>query len=419
MLCSIEDVALHGLDLPHLHGGAGFQALQHDLSGLVRVVDAIVRANGAAIAVHDLEGHTGQRLVLRSLDEFADDQRGGRLVIEGQAVGHAGAHHDILRGLVFDVACGGLALGDHIGPVGGQAGDGDRAVRPGDIPPDVPALAVLHGELRALQGLLGHRVPLQDGQGAEGIIVKSERLSVPSIDHHGLRGGVRLVVVRGLDLGHHIGAGEQLGKDDLPTRIGGVESVGAGEALVVRGQLPVGAHDLELRAGERLLGDAVVLLNNQAAFGGVGDDDRLGVPIGADDYVGAGGVHDVPCRRLGLGQHIGTGGEVGNANFAVAVGGEQPILGQRRRADDPVQAHLTASGGGDPELRAGEGLTGDAVPLLNNNAAPGLIFEGKGYGFALLDLNRLALRVDEEASRGLDLGDYHALSRLQAGNADL
>ena len=76
---------------------------------------------------------------------------------------------------------------------------------------DVPALAVLDRELRALQGLLGHRVPLQDGQGAEGIIVKSERLSVPGVDHHGLRGGVRLIVVRGLDLGHHIGAGEQLG----------------------------------------------------------------------------------------------------------------------------------------------------------------------------------------------------------------
>ena len=95
------------------------------------------------------------------------------------------------------------------------------------------------------------------------------------------------------------------------------------------------------------------------------------------------------------------------------------VLGQGRRADDTVQAHLTASGGGDAELRTGEGLTGDAVPLLNSNAAPGLIFEGKGYGFALLDLNRLALRVDDKASGGLGLGDYHALSRLQAGNADL
>ena len=103
-------------------------------------VTQIIRADSAAVAVHDLESHAGQRLVLRPLDEFADDQGGGRLIIEDQAVGHAGAHHDILGSFVLDVAGGGFALGHHIGPVGGQARDSDGTICPGGVPSDVPAI---------------------------------------------------------------------------------------------------------------------------------------------------------------------------------------------------------------------------------------------------------------------------------------
>ena len=36
-MCPIEDIALHGLDLAGNHGGAGFDAIENDLSRLVGV----------------------------------------------------------------------------------------------------------------------------------------------------------------------------------------------------------------------------------------------------------------------------------------------------------------------------------------------------------------------------------------------
>ena len=41
------------------------------------------------------------------------------------------------------------------------------------------------------------------------------------------------------------------------------------------------------------------------------------------------------------------------------------------------------------------------------------------YSFARLDLDGLALGVQDEAGGGAYLGDYHALSRLQARDTDL
>ncbi len=72
---TIEDKVLHGLDLPYLHSRAGFDAIQHNLSRLISVVDTVIGADSAAIAVHNLEGYAGQRLILRSLDKLANNQR--------------------------------------------------------------------------------------------------------------------------------------------------------------------------------------------------------------------------------------------------------------------------------------------------------------------------------------------------------
>ena len=43
----------------------------------------------------------------------------------------------------------------------------------------------------------------------------------------------------------------------------------------------------------------------------------------------------------------------------------------------------------------------------------------KRHRFARLDLDGLALGIQDEASGGAHLGDHHALSRLQSGDADL
>ena len=280
--------------------------------------------------------------------------------------------------------------------------------------------AVPHHKLRAPQGLLGYSVPLQDGQGAEGIIVKPDGLGVPGIDHHSLGRGVLAVIIRRLFLGHHIGSGEQLGQHDLPVDIGGVEAVAGGHALVVRGQLPVGGHHLELRPGQGLTGHAVILLDDQTTLAGVFDHHSLGVAALPNDHVGGGRVDDVPAvRGLDLIDHISTGSQIGDLDLTLSVGGEDAVLGQGRRADDPVQPHLAASGGGDSELRAGKHLIGLAVPFLDDQAAFRLIFKGKRHGFTRLNLDGLTLGIDQETSGGAHLGDYHALSRLQTGDADL
>ena len=216
---AVQHEALHGLDLAGNHGGAGFDALQHDLPGLIRVIHPIIRADSSASAVHHLEADAGERFILGAFDKLSDDQGGARFVVKDQAVGNAGAHHDIFRRLVQDVAHRGLFLGHHDGGIGGQPCDGHGAVGAGGVKAvagaDHMAGAVPNQELSALQRLLGHGVPLQNGEGAKGIVIESNRLRVPGVHHHRLRGGVLAVVVRGAFLRNHIGAGEQLGQHDL------------------------------------------------------------------------------------------------------------------------------------------------------------------------------------------------------------
>ena len=201
---AVKHISLHGLDFAGDDGGAGFDAVQHDLARLVRIVGSIVRANSGPGAVHHLKAHAGQRFIFRALNKLADNQSGGRLVVKNQAVGNAGADNDIFGGFVLNIASGGLALGHHDGGVGGQPGDGHGAVRPGDIPAivgaDGPALTVPNKELRPGQRLLGYSVPFEDGQGAEGVVVKAEGLRIPGVDHNGLRGGVGLIIRRSLYL---------------------------------------------------------------------------------------------------------------------------------------------------------------------------------------------------------------------------
>ena len=56
------------------------------------------------------------------------------------------------------------------------------------------------------------------------------------------------------------------------------------------------------------MGDVLELVEEKAAVGGVGDDHRLGISTLPDDYIGGGGVHDVPMGRLDLREHVCAGG---------------------------------------------------------------------------------------------------------------
>ena len=87
-------------------------------------------------------------------------------------------------------------------------------------------------------------------------------------------------------------------------------------------------------------------------------------------------------------------------------------------ANYAVQPNLAARRRGYAELRAGKGLTADAVPLLDNELSSGLVFEGEADCAALLDLDGLRLGVDDEAIRGLGFRHNDAFPRLQPFNAN-
>lgn len=200
-------------------------------------------------------------------------------------------------------------------------------------------------------------------------------LHITSGDNHRLGRGILPVIIRLLVLRHHVSTGLDLGQYDLAIPVCGVEPVGTGQPLIVRYEFTIGVGDLEPRTGQGLLGHAVIFFDDQRPLGGIRDDDSLRVTVGADDYIGAGGVHHVTRRRFYLSQHQRAGCEVGYPNLTVAVGGEQTVLGEGTAADHAVQAHLTARCCGQAELCAREGLAGNTVPFLNNQGTLGLVLE--------------------------------------------
>ena len=263
---SIQHKSLDRLDFAGGNGSPRLDAGHNDFARFVRIKDSVIRADSSARAVNDLEGHAGQRLILRTLDKLLDNQGCAGLIVKNEAVGYAGAYNDVFRRLVQNVACGGFHLADHNGGVRLQPGDCHCTIRAGDVPAvigsDGPAFAVPNQEFRLCQRLLGDGVPLQDGEGAEGIVIEADGLCVRGVDNHGLGRGVFPVMIRRFFLRHYIRSRQQLGEDDLAVAVRGVEAVGTGQPLIVGYEFPAGGGDFELRTMKGLLGDGIVLFND-------------------------------------------------------------------------------------------------------------------------------------------------------------
>ena len=200
--------------------------------------------------------------------------------------------------------------------------------------------------------------------------------------------------------------------------IGDVQAVGTGQTLVVRHKFPIGGDDFEFNAGKWRSGHTVGLADQKAALRSIGDNHCLRVSVSPDYNVCAGRIHNIARQALDFRQDVCTGGQIGNADFSVAVRFKNAVLCKRGCANYSVQTNLTASGGRHPELYAGERLARDAVPLLDDKLALRLVLEGQRNRPALLDLDCLALGVDQESSGGAGFGNNHALARFQAGNAN-
>ena len=420
---AIEDVPFHGLDLAGNDHGAGFNARQNNFTGFVSVVEAVIRANSGSGSVHHPEGHAGQRFIFRPLNKFANNQGRGGGVVKIDGLGVVGIYHESLGfGVGIDAVAGdALQLRHHDGA--GDAREDDLAVAVGVVDPvggHLPVLVVHHLsvgvldlELHALQRSVVNGTELIDDQVAEGLVEHLQRIGLVVFHLHGVGRIVQKIAGLGLYLPHDVAAGFQAGQGDKAPLIGAELAVGAAHYG------PVRPGDLEDHIGQRLLCGGVHFLHQESALGSIGDHNGLGVAVGSDHHIGAGSVHDIAVRRLGLRQHIGPRRQIGDSDLAVGVGGEQAVLREGAAANDTIQADFTPCGGSHTELRTGEGLAGDAVTLLNDQLSFRLVFKGEGYRFARLDLNRLTLGINQKTGRGAGLGDHHTLAGLQTLNADL
>ncbi|CAN4002422.1 Stage 0 sporulation A-like protein, partial [Dysosmobacter welbionis] len=190
-------------------------------------------------------------------------------------------------------------------------------------------------------------------------------------------------------------------------------SVFSGYKLTGRGR------HLEGHALQGLPGEGIPLVDHQCSGLGVFHDDRLRIAVFADDHVCGHTIHHIPCWGLDLVDDISTGGQIDDRDLALPIRGKDTVLRQGAGADHAIQPHLTASGSGHPELRTGKGLTGGAVPLLDDELALGLVLEGQADRAAFLDLNGLGLGINDIAVRSLRFRHNDALAGLQAGDADL
>ena len=428
---SVHLIASGSLDFRH-HVGVGVQAADDDLAVGVRLIlavgadGAVVADDGGTAGVRDLEDSALEGFLRHGITLLDDDGALGGIV-EGQGLGVAVEQLHRLGGGVHLIAQRSLNLSDDVGVLF-QAGDDDLALGVGGVAA-VAADGVVGAhhsravrgrdlEDSALQGVAGDAVALLDDQGPLGGVVERQGLRVAAVHLHRLGGGVHLVALRCLHLSDDVGVRLQVRDDDLAAGVGGVEPVGAHRPARVVHDGPGGGRDPEGRVRQRLMGHAVALLDDEGTLGGILNDDGLGIAVGPDDHVGHGAVDDVPVRGLDFRDDIGPGLQVGDVDLAVGVGGKDTVLRQRAIADNAVQAHLTASGCGQAELSAGEGLTRHAVALLDDELALGLVGKGQGDRFASLDDDGLGLGVDDKAVRSLRFRDDYALAGLQVVDED-
>ena len=264
------------------------------------------------------------------------------------------------------------------------------------------------------------RVDLDQLQAAHRVVIHRDGLGVVGVDDHRL-GTAFLMDGIALDgLGFRDDeCPHQTVNDDLAVFVSAVEAHAGGHAAVVVHHRAVRLGDGKLYPLQGLMGDGIQLVDDKAALGGVGDDHRLGIYTLPDDYIGGGGVHDVPMGRLDLREHVCAGGQVGDADLTAAVGGENTVLGEGGIANYPVQSHLAAGGRRHSELGPGERLARGAVPFLDDQLTLRLILKSEADRPALFDLHGLGLGIDEVARRGLGFRHHHALSGLEAGDQDL
>ena len=355
---------------------------------------------------------------------FNDGKPAHADIIKAKGLHLAHLDENGFRHAVQHKAIHGLDLPRRNGSAGNQVMDNDAAIFIGDelsvASAHNSAAAVGHKEGHTLQRRRGALDILFNHKGGAGRVGEMQRLGVIGIDHHRL-GAAGLVdgVAGNGGLFRHYQRPHHTMDGDFSVLIGEVQAVAADLSVFSGYELAGRGRHLEGHALQGLPGEGVPLVDHQCSGLGVFHDDRLCIAVFADDHVCGRTIHHISCRGLDLSQHISAGGQIGDRDLALPIRGKDAVLRQGAGADHAVQPHLTAGGSGHPELRAGEGLARGAVPLLDDELTLGLVLEGEGHRAALLDLNGLALGVDQIAVRRACFCYDDALAGLQGGDADL
>ena len=358
-----------GLQLRHLVPAVP-QALQHDLTAGVGEVGAqVVELAGVGViaAVPHLE--------LGPLDGAAGDavhllDGEGRLsvILEVDRVVPVGVEGDQLAGGVQQIGGGRGFLRDLIYP-GQQILQGGRAVCPCLNFIHAVAVRRLHQEYGVRHRLPGVRVPLYHRQVGPDVVLQNDGGGLAGEQLHMALHRVDDVIRNRIQLLDRVHPRLQPGDQDFAVLIGGAVQIPAavfnfsdteghaGQPGTVRAQLD------EVQGGFHRVGE-----HEPGRLVGLQLDDPLGL---VDDVAGA----------FQLGDHIGPGGQLGQVDLSVLVGGElrrAPGTVHRLNAEPGVGDHLGRVGAVHLDQPDSGLLVVEEVQLLD--AVPGLQLDLLGGG---------------------------------------
>ena len=258
---SVEDVTGSGFDFPRLYRNAGIQSGNADFAGGVGRENPIVRADIRAASVNNLESDAGNRLV-RVRRYLANEERGGRLVVEREAVRNAALDSYRLRRVVYRIAVRGFRFGYDKADSGRQSAYGYSSVngsaRARREQSEVASAAFPYGEHRARKPRARHGVLFADGQSRQRLVIEGYALNIVRGDFHSLRVRAQMVAVRSLDFRHDVSGGSELHKRYLTVSVRLIDSVGTGSSAVVGDEFAVGFCDLKFGVRERSMRRGVV-----------------------------------------------------------------------------------------------------------------------------------------------------------------
>ena len=384
---------------------------------------------GIITSLADLEGGIRDALAGVSRIDLDDLHAANGVIVKIQALGIVGIdHYGLGSGSFVDgVAGDGFHLRHNQRT--GDTVDDDLAILIGVVQAVAGNLTALIGdkltgssgdlEDNAFQGSLLIGTQLINDQCSSLLVPEGQGLGVVGVYYDSLGSAVQDIAGKRLGFLHDVGVRLQTGDGNLTVLVGVVDAVTGDLSLCVGNELAAGSSDGKFHALQRFIAAGILLHNDEAALGGVFDDHRLGIAIGANHHIGGRLVNDIACGSLQFRDDISTGSQIREADLAVTIGSEDTVLSQRGSANDTIQTDFTACGSGNAELCARQRLVVDAVALLNDQLALRLVLEGQCDGAALFDLDGLRLGVDDESIGSLSLGDHDALAGFQTLDADL